>query len=357
MAEAASPGVSAARRPPRLAAPFLLLAMVDGGAFGAWVAGGPFGPGLAVSLAVHAGVSLAAGGLFALAVGRRSTSRAAVVTAASSASILAFFLPVFGGIGTWVALGLGRPLEAAPVAERRLRLPVTIDWDDPALKPTPPRRRAPADSLADELGGHAPERAERRLQAMLRVRRLPPRLQAPLARLALADPAEDVRLLAFSLIERLRGEHEAALRIWTARRAQATTRVERGKAHLRLAEIQWEMAYHGLCEGAVLEHTLEQALAQTDEALAAAPSSLAAAEAPIHMLRGRILLRLDRFPAAEVAFRRALGSGQEPAKVLPYLAECAFRLRHFPALRWYLTRLRSVGGSLGPFGPVMEHWL
>jgi tetratricopeptide (TPR) repeat protein len=236
-----------------------------------------------------------------------------------------------------------------------------VDWDDPALKPTPPRRRDPADSLADELGGHAPERAERRLHAMLRVRRLPPRLQAPLARLALADPAEDVRLFAFSLIERLRAEHEAALRLWTARRAEATTELERGKADLRLAEIQWEMAYHGLCEGAVLEHTLAQALEHTDRALAAAPPSSSAtataAETPIHMLRGRILLRLDRLPAAEAAFRRALGAGHEPTKVLPYLAECAFRLRHFPALRWYLTRLRSVGGSLGPFGPVMEHWL
>ena len=278
---------------------------------------------------------------------------------ALAVSILAFCFPVSGSIGAWTALGLGRPARPSPAVEKRHRLPVAIDWDDPGLKPAPPRRRSPDDSLADELGAHSPERALRRLHAMLRVRRLPPRLQVPLARLALADPAEDVRLFAFSLIERLRREHEEALRLWTARRAQATTAGDRAQAHGRLAEVHWEMTYQGLCEGAVLEHTLRQALAHTTEALAAAGSarSSEAAEPPLHMLRGRILLRLDDLPSAESAFRRALGTGHEPAKVLPYLAECAFRLRNFPALRWYLTRLRTAGGSHGPFGPIMEHWL
>lgn len=338
---------------------FLVLAALDAGALAAWIVGSPRLPGPATSLALHAGVSLACGVVLALATGGRASAARAGTSALVATAVvaaLAFCLPVLGGIGSWLAFSLGRAPRASPATERRQRLPMTIDWDDPALKATPPRRRALADSLSDELGAHAPERAERRLQAMLRVRRLPLRLQAPLARIALADPSEDVRLFAFSLIERLRSAHESALRTWTARSAQTATAVDAAKVHLRLAEIHWEMVYQGLSEGAVLEHTLKQALVHADQALAA-PGTSPFAETSVYMLRGRILLRLDELAGAESAFRRALGAGHEANKVLPYLAECAFRLRNFPALRWYLTRLRAVGGSVGRFSAVMEHWL
>ena len=65
---------------------------------------------------------------------------------------------------------------------------------------------------------HAPD-TEKRMAALFATRRMPPREAIPILKLALRDPADDVRLLAYSMLDKQ--ESEINLRIEAALRQLA----------------------------------------------------------------------------------------------------------------------------------------
>lgn len=228
-------------------------------------------------------------------------------------------------------------------------------WDDPDLKILPPVRHEAPESITGDLLLVDRAHDGRRLHAMLRAARLPLRLQIPFARWALADPNDDVRLYAFSLIDRRRREHEDALQAARAVVRQAVSPSERARAHLLLAELAWEGAYHALYEASGLRESLRAALVDIDLAI-----SLGAEDAALYALCGKILLRLGDPARSRLAFEHALALGHPAVKVLPFLAEAAFQQRRFAELRQYLAQLRAQEGiadsMIGRLRPVLEHW-
>jgi len=270
-------------------------------------------------------------------------------------AVWSFVLPVFGAaIACVVTWAPSRPASTATAgAWQRFSLPVR--FDDPDLKLAPPARHEAPEAVAGDLLLADRAHDGRRLHAMLRAARLPLRFQVPLARRALGDTNDDVRLFAFSLIDRRRREHERAVQAARALLDQAVTPAARASAHLRLGELAWEGAYHGLHEGAALREALGTALEQLERSLA-----IASDEAPAHALRGRVLLRLEDPEGAEQAFRRALALGHPAVKVLPYLAEGAFQRRRFTEVHEHLAHLRALedadGPMLGSLRLVVEHW-
>jgi len=264
-------------------------------------------------------------------------------------------LPVFGAaIACLVACSPTMAVRTIASGEWQ-SWPLPARWDDPALKILPPvRQEAPEAILGDLL---LVDRAHdgRRLHAMLRAARLPLRFQIPLARLALADPNDDVRLYAFSLIDRRRREHEAALQAARTALRQAGAPSGRARAHLHLAELAWEGAYHSLYEASGLRESLRAALGDLDVAV-----EHGAEEAALHALRGKILLRLGESALSKHAFERALVLGHPAVKVLPYLAEGAFQQRRFADVQQHLARLREQEGladsMIGSLRLVLEQW-
>lgn len=267
-----------------------------------------------------------------------------------------FALPLFGGVIACIVLW-PRSVRTAPATLGTWQLwPLPVRWDNPALKIAPPTRRDEPVEVAGDLLLFSPANDGRRLHALLRAARLPLRFQVPLARGALGDSNDDVRLFAFSLIDRRRRDHERALQTGRATLEQAPTPASRALGHLRMAELAWEAAYHGLAEGSGLTETLKTALDHIDRSLAISPNDSSA-----HALRGRILLRLGEPETAEGAFRRALDLRLPALKVLPHLAECAFHRRRFGEVRQYLvalSHLEAIDGPMpGRLRAVMEHWL
>jgi len=265
-------------------------------------------------------------------------------------------LPIFGAAIAWVVAWT--PPASAPSDESGAwrSWPLPVRWDDPALKLAPPARQEAPEAVAGDLLLVDRAHDGRRLHALLRAARLPLRFQVPLARRALADANDDVRLYAFSLIDRRRREHERALQAARAVLDQAPSPASAALAHQRLAELAWEGVYHGLQEGAALREALATALEHVNHALA-----LGVDEPAAHALRGRILLRRGDPDAADRAFQRALHLGHPAVKVLPFLAEGAFLRRRYAAVHDHLARLQAMedveGPMLGSLRSVMEHWL
>lgn len=264
------------------------------------------------------------------------------------AALFHFFVPVVGFAG--MALVLRAGLAGRSAAEATPWQTFAFEEDVGARTATIRHRASSPAKLADILRTRSPQTAEKRFQAVLQTRHLPLKQGISMLKMALKDPSDEVRLYAFSRLERLRNDLETQTRELTEMLGGAP---EDGKAlvHLRLAEAYWEIAYLGLAEGAVLAHALKEAHAH-----AAAACKLRPESAPAEFLMGRVLLHQREYSWALAAFERAIYAGYARTKALPYMAECAFRQRRYAVVRTMLRELDASGREALGFQSVVEFW-
>jgi hypothetical protein len=246
------------------------------------------------------------------------------------AGLLVTLIPVVATIGllALIHVGFARPARS-PVArfeaiEVELAVPKTIARPDAAPSPT---------RLAAILRDHSPASAERRFRAVLATKALPAKRAIALLKVAQRDPTDEVRLYAFSRIEKVRDELERSLKALHDRLAESVPD-ERAAIELRLAEANFELAHLGLADGAVRAATLERAEAH---ATRATEGGHAGATARLYL--GRIRIERGDWAGALVALGEAQRLGAPPTQVLPLQAECAFRLRQFDLVRTFLHEL------------------
>jgi polysaccharide biosynthesis protein PelE len=319
---------------------------LDGVDFGMLLTSADDGARVSALLIGHA--LLAAGSAAMLSAASRPGSRRDAWAIAVAAGSLAFFVPVLAAVGLFVALGLASREPGSRGRESWARLSVDPERMRISLRP---RRDVSASAIAVVLADRAPEHAARRFEAILRSAELPPRAGVRLLRSALRDPAEEVRLFAFSRLERMRVDLDQALETFRHRLEAAEDDATRAHLRCRLAETHWELAYLGLAEGAVLEHALDAAVEHARESCRVGKNPAAAS-----FLLGRVLLFRHQTDAAVVELQRACRLGYPMARVLPYLAECAFEARSFGAVRAHLQQLERISRGHAPLALVRELW-
>lgn len=209
--------------------------------------------------------------------------------------------------------------------------------------------------------------AERRLGLLLTLRRRSTPHGNRLLREMLRDPADELRLAAYAVLERREKESQAAIAEAEAAARGARDGARRAAALRRLAFLHWEAAYQELADGEVSRHHLEQALRAAEDARAFAPDE------DLAFLKGRILVRLGSrdgsraaadaeaaevpaSTAAEAAFGAGAGPGVSGGRLIPHLAELAFRRGDFAATRRHLAALDRNAAS-GPLRGVLRFWL
>ncbi len=246
----------------------------------------------------------------------------------------AFAVPVVGAVGLYAVTALGRRRR---VSRRKATFELVdvelVDVPEPAsTKP----RVSPA-RLAAILANRAPETAERRFRAVLATSAFPLRQAVSILKIALRDPSDEVRLFAFSRIERARQEIEASIGELEKRLAHSGP-TERGAIELRLADAHFRLCESRLAEGAVRDAALDRAHEHAAAAVAALPES-----APARFQLGRVLLEKREWAAALVALGEAMRAGYAASHVLPLRAECAFRLRRYELALSLLSDLGAAG--------------
>lgn len=258
-----------------------------------------------------------------------------------------FFLPVLGNPGLLLVMTVGlrktRPDEDAPWH--------TVNLEE-SFESKPKRKESlPSEArLARILQDRRPEKAEARFEAILQAYKLPARAGIRLFRLALKDPSDEVRLFAFTRIEKMRDELETNIKSFI-KQLETAHEDDRALISLRLGESYWEIAYLELAEGAVLDHALRNARRYIEEANRLRPNY-----APAQFRLGRILMRLGDRNGAYLAFELAIRAGYSYAKAAPYLAECAFELRRYDRVRRILRDGSGGRAWHGVMRPVVEFW-
>ncbi len=317
-------------------------------------------------------IALAAHVLVACALGVVVVVRGAKVVDADPRALgvfsaaIALFVPALGPIGLAALLLLAIGRTTKEIEDPWISIDFQESFEEERRSLRAARGGVSPSEISSALRNRTPETAEFRFQAALSTKKLPPKLAVRLLDLAQSDPSDEVRLYAFSRLERMRDDLEKRIKqikeslgagdvdarfAQSAAPAAPTSGRELARKHLRLAECYWELGYLGLAEGAVLEHALRSAHNH-----AATACELWPQHASAEFFLGRILIYMRDAPRAKIAFERAIAAGYPRVKILPYLAECAFYVRDFGSVRGLLHELDASSPENVFFRPVMEFW-
>jgi hypothetical protein len=189
-----------------------------------------------------------------------------------------------------------------------------------------------------------------RVRAVMATRQLSDQYAIPILQVALRDPVDDVRLLAYALLDGKERAIYANIKTQTARLGDAPKSTH-GSVHKRLAQEYWELVYLGLAQGEVLAHVLTSGLKHAQEALEALPN-----DAGLHFLLGRMLGAQNKPPEAAAAYDRAEALGLPKRALLSYRAELAFRTRRFEEIPELLRELPPESKKRMPMAAVVDYW-
>lgn len=260
---------------------------------------------------------------------------------------ISYTLPVVGFIGVCLAVIWLRHYRShvAPDDFEAVRLPAF----DPHQRPHAAFRQA---GLRSFLGN--PEvPAEARVGAMVALQYVSGRVSSPLLRGVLSDANEDIRLLAYGMIDNkekgINRAIDAALRQLRSGEDKADETLALDAAQ-RLSDLYWELVYQELAQGDLRDYAIRESLAYCDRVLASQPE-----HAPLTLRRGRLLHALGRDDEAVAAYGRALALGLPATRVLPYQAEIHYLRRDFPTVRKIMNEL-SQWRSLPRLQPVIDCW-
>lgn len=258
---------------------------------------------------------------------------------------ITLFMPVVGAIGlvTCILFGLHFPRR------RKARI---LDVQESIELPY--RQLIKLDStlfhdggLEDVLSLQVSE--EKRLKALLAMRNMHKQDAIPILKKVLRDPADDIRLLAYAMLDKYETQINTELENVLSQLPTAQG-AHRAELHRQIASNYWELAYLGLAQGAVLEHILQQAQNNIEQAMAFK-------ETPeLALLAGRIALKQNRGEHAALAFQQALVLGMEKQHVVPYLAQAAYVAGRYQDIPKLLAELPEALAQRYPFDELMGYW-
>jgi polysaccharide biosynthesis protein PelE len=243
--------------------------------------------------------------------------------------VIIFYLPVLGLAGMCLAL----PFKA--LRARKRQMPNTFthtskirDFPSESIQPI----GAPVNlhSLSDLYRSRDPDR---RVQAVYATLKLKDRDAIPLLRTALTDSVDDIRLLAYALLDRK--EYRLSKRIEQSKQ-ELEKKEDTAKKQLyrQIASCYWELAHLGLVQGEAKNHVLGMAYKHIELGLEYSPEDIG-----LRFQYAQILLRLGKYQAAFEQFQKAEILGIEHVSLLTYYAEIAFHSRRYHEVKQLMTEI------------------
>lgn len=180
---------------------------------------------------------------------------------------------------------------------------------------------------------------EQRLKALVAVQDTPLRAIGGLLRELLADPTDDIRLLAYGILDNK--EKQITQRILQKKLdlQQTDKPDERAGLHRHIAELYWELIYQNLVQGDMQVFSAEQVRSHADQVLSVSPD-----DPSVWFLLARLALLMGQAEAADHALQQAQRTGFARERILPYLAEMRFLQKRYADVRALFSELADVPG-------------
>ena len=188
-----------------------------------------------------------------------------------------------------------------------------------------------------QLGNpHAP--LYQRLKALVALQDTPAHATGALLRKLLSDPADDLRLLAYGILDGK--EKQIMQRIQENQRlldAGQADEGERHAGHKRIAELYFELIYQDLVQGDMRRFAGEQVRQHIRDA-----QRHDAGDAGLWFMLARLELQAADVDAAAHALEQAQRGGFARERLLPYVAELRFLQRRYGDVRQLFGELQAT---------------
>jgi hypothetical protein len=243
-----------------------------------------------------------------------------------------FFVPLIGLAASVLGVigGTLFPNLLKPTAFRRVVEPdftATRDYDLTRLRGGAVRARLRTQAMP----------AQARFEALLAIGANHSPAASAALREMLTDQVDDMRLLAYGLLDRREKEIAEALareRLILEAAQGVGDRDAARPVFGRIGQLYWELVYQELVQGDMATYATEQALIHTEQALRGD-----SADGPRWLLIARVRMRRGELREADAAFGAALEYGMRRIAVLPYLAELRYRQRRYADVRRLMYEL------------------
>lgn len=243
---------------------------------------------------------------------------------------LGFMAPIVGPLGVvllvrWNLAGRGSGRRVQPL---QILTPPEFDLRSKEVD------RTALSAIRSRLARHVP--LQLRMQALLTLQAVPQRVANPILVDLLSDEIDDIRLVAFGMLDAKEKALSKLIQDEQGKLASAQTDGQRSACLRNLAELHWELVYASLVQKELRQHMLETALSYVRQAQQFPEVTQ---DASLARLEGRILMAMGDYPAAQAALQRSLTLGQPKTSVVPYLAELAYRMGDYVRVRQLLQEL------------------
>jgi len=200
---------------------------------------------------------------------------------------------------------------------------------------------------------HAP--IQSRLRAMVALQYVSGRTASPLLRTVLSDPSEDLRLLAYGMLDTLEKRVNSSIdaelsTLHAAQEAAGNAALRTLESAQRLSDLYWELIYQELVQGDLRKHAIKESLRYCDWVLAEQTDN-----AQLCLRRGRLLHEQKRPDEAAQAYAQARELGLPATRVLPYQAELCFDRKDFAQAHALMQEL-AQWSALPRLRPVVDYW-
>ena len=261
-----------------------------------------------------------------------------IVPACALLWAFAFFIPVLGIAAILVVVQVAQRFPRILRSERyvTVRMPEFSGVQREATERSDLRAGDARRILKD-----ATQPLETRLRVLVALQSMEPKAAVPLLISLLSDPSEDIRLLAYSMVDSWEKDlvqkiQRAAAELEEARKLGTAATVI--NALRRLAELHWTQADTGLARGDLRRFALEHAQKYCEQVQA-----LDTRAPGIWALYARILTELGHLDAAVQAVKMARRLRLPMAEAFSLMAQIAYAQGNYAAVRRYASALPDDG--------------
>ncbi len=192
-----------------------------------------------------------------------------------------------------------------------------------------------------------------RVKAVLSTRYMQNKNAVPVLQLALSDCADEVRLLAFALLDKKEKEFDSIIHRGLAKlKSDDLNPEEFSSIHYSIAETYWELSYLGLAKGRARIHVLNSAKQHVSTALKHRKK-----DAAMYVLQARVMTRLGNYKQARSALDKAKIYGMSMAKLALLQAELAFELRQFDTVRKHVRQIDTTAQTNMIQDGMVNQWI
>ena len=250
----------------------------------------------------------------------------------------AFFIPVLGVAAILVVVQIAQRFPRILRTERyvTVRMPEFSGVQREATERSDLRAGDARRILKDSA-----QPLETRLRVLVALQSMQPKAAVPLLIGLLSDPSEDIRLLAYSMVDSW--EKDLVQKIQKANAEldvahQSGSNIPVVNALRRLAELHWTQADTGLARGDLRRFALEHAQRYCEQVQA-----LDTRAPGIWALYARILIELGQLDAAVQAVKMARRLRLPKAETFLLMAQIAYARGNYAAVRRYANMLPDDG--------------